>query len=345
MSNTMYTFADVETNDSAPIVISEVNKKLLEIQRAADLGGSPAEIRGEGIVLLKNFNQGTTCSGKPKFSGTIVNQEEAKFNVWNSSSAYEYFEQLPPDAQPRVVQISYTLSRYGFVISSISDTDGYDPDVFIYHKYSVKEIVVEFKDALAASGISENAISVIRAVMHMDYNDNVSRRLVQEYAAYSHHDNCASGLLAHTAKCIRVYNGIKGAYAFLDNEKVNDLMVIGLALHDIGKIYEMHDGVYQANSFLTHRGLGFEHLLAYKQMISDLYDEEFFYMICRVVLQHHGEFGENPRTLCALLVHIVDDVEAQLTSLDELLESDAITTDASGAKIKFNGMYLNVLCG
>ena len=41
MSNTMYTFADVETNDSAPIVISEANKKLLEIQRAADLGGSP----------------------------------------------------------------------------------------------------------------------------------------------------------------------------------------------------------------------------------------------------------------------------------------------------------------
>ncbi len=345
MSNTTFTFADVETNDSAPIVISEVNKKLLEIQRAADLGGSPAEIRGEGIVLLKNFNQGTTCSGKPKFSGTIVNQEEAKFNVWNSSSAYEYFEQLPTDAQPHVVRISYTLSKYGLVISSISDTDEYDPDVFVYHKYSEKEIVAEFKKALDASGISENAMSVIRAVMHMDYKDFVSVRLVKEYAAYSHHDNCASGLLAHTAKCIRVYNGIKGAYAFLDNEKVNDLMVIGLALHDIGKIYEMHDGVYQANSFLTHRGLGFEHLLAYKQMISDLYDEEFFYMICSVVLQHHGEFGENPRTLCALLVHIVDDVEAQLTSLDELLENDAITTDASGAKIKFNGMYLNVLCG
>ena len=33
------------------------------------------------------------------------------------------------------------------------------------------------------------------------------------------------------------------------NSKVNDLMVISLALHDVGKIYEMHDGVYQKYSF------------------------------------------------------------------------------------------------
>lgn len=325
------------------INIANVNNKLLEIQRAADTGGSPPEYRGEGIVLLKNFAQGSTNSGKPKYTGTIANIDEVKFNVWNNSSAYEYFDQLSPDVRPHVVWISYSLSKYGLVISSIKDADGFNPDSFIYHKYSAKEKAAEFVSALNTSGITDSAISVIRAVFHMDYNDAVSQRIVKEYAAYSHHDNCATGLLAHTTKCIHLYNGIKKAYSFLEDSKVNDLMVISLALHDVGKIYEMHDGVYQKYSFLTHRGLGLEHLLQYKKLIVDLYDEEFFYMICSVLLQHHGEYGENPRTVYAMIVHMIDDLEAQLTTIDDLLQDNAITQDSAGTKVKYNGEYLNIL--
>ena len=326
------------------INIANVNNKLLEIQRAADTGGSPPpECRGEGIVLLKNFAQGSTNSGKPKYTGTIANIDEVKFNVWNNSSAYEYFDQLSPDVRPHVVWISYSLSKYGLVISSIKDADEFNPDSFIYHKYSAKEKAAEFVSALNTSGITDSAISVIRAVFHMDYNDAVSQRIVKEYAAYSHHDNCATGLLAHTTKCIHLYNGIKKAYSFLEDSKVNDLMVISLALHDVGKIYEMHDGVYQKYSFLTHRGLCLEHLLQHKKLIVDLYDEEFFYMICSVLLQHHGEYGENPRTVYAMIVHMIDDLEAQLTIIDDVIKDKACTTDAAGTKIKYNGSYLNIL--
>lgn len=324
------------------INLSEANKQLLEIQRAASTGGSPADIQDEGIVLLKNHNQGATNSGKPKFTGTIANIDEAKFNVWNNTKAFEYFLQLSPAAQPRVVWIRYSLSKYGFVINDIREVDGYDPDSFIYHKYSPKEKAGEFISILKESDISENAISVIRAVYHMDHSDRVSNRIVREYASYSHHDNFASGLLAHTVKCIRLYNGIKKNYAFLIDETINDLMVVSLALHDIGKIYEMYDGVYQRYSFLTHRGLGLEHLLPYKQMIKELYDEEFFYMICSVILQHHGEYGENPRTIYAMIVHMIDDLEAQLTSIDDMLQNGEVTCDSAGSKIKYNGTYLNV---
>jgi len=325
------------------INITNVNNKILEIQRAADAGGSPPECRGEGVVLLKNFAQGSTNSGKPKYTGTIANIDEVKFNVWNNSSAYEYFDQLSPDVRPHVVWISYTLSKYGLVVSSIKDADGFNPDSFIYHKYSSKEKAAEFISALNASGITDNAISAIRAVFHMDYNDAVSQRIVKEYAAYSHHDNCTTGLLAHTTKCIQLYNGIKKNYSFFEDSAVNDLMVISLSLHDVGKIYEMHDGVYQKYSFLTHRGLGLELLLQYKELIVDLYDEEFFYMICSVLLQHHGEYGENPRTVYAMLVHIIDDMEAQLTIIDDMIKEEAYTSDAAGTKIKYNSSYLNIL--
>lgn len=323
--------------------LSEVNKQILDIQRAVSTGGSPAEIHGEGIVLLKNYSQGSTNSGKPKYTGTIANIDETKFNVWSNSSAFEYLYKLPITSQSHVVWIGYSLSKYGLVINTMKSIDGFNPDAFEYHKYSAKQKAAEFVSVLKMSGISENAMSVIRAVYHMDYNDIVSKRIVREYAAYSHHDNCATGLLAHTTKCILLYSGIKSSYSFLTDETTNDLMVISLALHDIGKIYEMHDGVYQDYSFITHRGLGIEHLLPYKHMIVELYNEEFFYMICSVILQHHGEYGENPRTVYAMIVHMIDDLEAQLTSIDNLLQNGEITRDSAGAKIKYNGTYLNIL--
>lgn len=325
------------------INLSEVNKQILDIQRAASTGGSPAEIRGEGIVLLKNYNQGSTNSGKPKYTGTIANIEESKFNTWNNSSAFEYLSQLPTDSQPHVVWICYSLSKYGLIINHIEGVDGFDPDSFVYHKYSAKQKATDFISVLKESGITENAMSVIRAVYHMEYNDTVSKRIVREYAAYSHHDNCPSGLLAHTVKCIKIYNGIKATYAFLKDEITNDLMVISITLHDIGKIYEMHDGIYQEYSFITHRGLGLEHLMPYKKMIVGLYSEEFYYMICSVILQHHGEYGEYPRTVYAMIVHMIDDLEAQLTSIDDLLQSGEVTCDSGGAKIKYDGTYFNIL--
>lgn len=201
----------------------------------------------------------------------------------------------------------------------------------------------DFYNTLQNSDISENAFSVINQCLHTSETDAIKQRLCKEYAAYANHDNCSTGLLAHMGKCIKIYNGIKGSYPFLSDQKTNDLMVISFALHDIGKIFEMYDGVYKKNSFITHRGLGFEYLTKYKKLITNLYDEEFFYMLSSVLLQHHGEYGENPKTLYALLVHTVDNMEAQLTSIDEMLGSKEFVRDASGTKIKFNGSYLNIL--
>lgn len=66
-------------------------------------------------------------------------------------------------------------------------------------------------------------------------------------------------------------------------------------------------------------------------------------MICSVLLQHHGEYGENPRTIYAMLVHMIDDMEAHLTSIDDIIADHAYSSDASGTKIKYNGSYLNIL--
>lgn len=325
------------------INVSQLNYDLLEIQRNADSNKYSEEQYGEGIVLLKNYSQGTTSSGRTKFTGTIANIAEMKFNVWNNSVAYTYFEQLPVNVFSHVVWVSYSLSRFGLVITDINRVYGYEPDSFIYHKYNADEKLQELYDTLYLSNITDSAWSVLNEILHLNEYDDVRTRLLTEYAAYSYHDNCESGLIAHLIKCVRIYNGISGAYPFLADEKINDLMVIGLLIHDIGKIYEMYDGVYQKNSYLTHRVLGLKYLCNFEQMIVELYDEDFFDMLCSIISQHHGEHGEYPRTLYAMLVHMIDNLEAQLTTIDTIFENNAITVDAAGAKIKFNNTYLNVL--
>jgi hypothetical protein len=317
--------------------IAAVNQATLDVQR-----GNLAPQYGEGIVLLKNFSKGTTSGGKPKYSGVIANQEEANFQIWSNKAAFATLEEGGFTAGESVVRITYEAGNYGLILNTIELVAGYAPDDFIYHRYNINDKTKEFCQAIKDSGATDKAIDVIKTVLHMGCSDDVSKRVGREFAALSHHDNCETGLLAHMTKCIQLYNGIKVPYTFLKDERINDLMVIALAIHDIGKIYEMYKGTYQKYSFVTHRGLGMEHLLKHKDAIIESYDEEFFYMLYSVIQQHHDEYGEGARTLYAFLVHMIDDMDATLSSFDEMIQSQEYTTDEAGTKLKFNDKYFNL---
>lgn len=320
------------------IDIATVNQQVLDFQK----GVLTATQYGEGIVLLKNFSKGTTGSGNPKFAGVVSNKEEAKFQVWNNKPAYDFLENTELVAGESVVKIKYEISKFGLVINSMELLEGYNPDDFITHRYDISEKGKEFCEAVKASGATQKAIDIIKMILHMGCKDDVVARVCREFAALSHHDNCQTGLLAHMTKCIKLYNGIKAPYEFLKDEKTNDLMVIALAIHDIGKIFEMYNGTYQKYSFVTHRGLGMEHLLDYKSAVIEAYDEEFFYMLYSVIQQHHDEYGEGARTLYAFLVHMIDDMDATFSSIDEMIHNKEYTTDDAGTKMKLNDRYLNI---
>lgn len=317
--------------------IAAVNQAVLDVQR-----GNLDQQSGEGIVLLKNFSKGTTKGGKPKYAGVIANQEEASFQIWSNKAAFATLEGGGFIAGESVVRITYEVGEYGLILNTIELVEGYDPAAFIYHRYNLKDKNKEFCQAIKDSGATEKAINVIKTVLHMGCGDDVSKRVGREFASLTHHDNCETGLLAHMTKCIQLYTGIKALYKFLKDERINDLMVIALAIHDIGKIYEMHNGTYQKYSFVTHRGLGMEHLLKHKDAIIESYDEEFFYMLYSVIQQHHDEYGEGARTLYAFLVHMIDDLDATFSSLDEMIHNQEYTTDEAGTKLKFNDKYFNL---
>jgi 3'-5' exoribonuclease len=116
------------------------------------------------------------------------------------------------------------------------------------------------------------------------------------------------------------------------SEMYKDLLVLGVALHDVGKVIEMKDGVYQPNSFVSHRTFGAEFLMENKHAIVLNSSLNFYYQLLAVMQGHHGEFEEPAKTVVTQIVHLIDMLESGVTGLMDRIAADNLSEDASGEK-------------
>lgn len=179
-------------------------------------------------------------------------------------------------------------------------------------------------------------------------NTELVERFKSEFAAKSHHDNCLSGLLAHSYKVVQLMGVLVDMYprlSVVDGQTISaeqkDLYILGAALHDIGKTQEMEYGVYQPNSAVSHRFFGAEYLVENKEFIVGLYDDKWYYDLCSVMLQHHGEFGDPCATLSAMLVHWVDMLESRAQLVVQMMDANVAETKA-GQSIKVDGSFITL---
>lgn len=133
-------------------------------------------------------------------------------------------------------------------------------------------------------------------------------------AAKSMHHARIGGLLEHSVQCMRLARAVAGLYP------VNrDLLLFGAIFHDVGKVRELSwekggFGYTTGGRMQGHVVLG-ERLVA--SYISELagFPEELALQISHVILSHQGEpeYGspERPKTLEAILVHFIDNMDAR----------------------------------
>jgi 3'-5' exoribonuclease len=114
--------------------------------------------------------------------------------------------------------------------------------------------------------------------------------------------------------------------------------MLGTLLHDIGKVDEMHFGIYQPLSAVTHRVLGLDYIFAMKDDIIAIYNEKWYRDLQSIIVEHHGEFGDPCRTVPAYLVHKLDCLDSILTGIQQAVEDPSI--DTAGSKIYVDGAYL-----
>jgi 3'-5' exoribonuclease len=133
-------------------------------------------------------------------------------------------------------------------------------------------------------------------------------------AAKGMHHARIGGLLEHSVCCLRIARALAEVYP-VDR----DLLLFGAIFHDVGKVRELSWGgggfAYTTEGrLLGHVVLGEQLVASYVAALPN-FPEELRLRISHVLLSHQGEteYGspERPKTLEALLVHLIDNLDAR----------------------------------
>ena len=290
----------------------------------------------KGFVLIKSYSKQPTKNGGSFLGGTLEACGSMQFKIWSNGDCFNDMDKY--DYQNNICFVSGKVNVFGGAYSLIIETcraveegtEGLYKKDFYEEKYSAEAYWLNLSKTVC-SNISESGQKVFDAI----FTDELKERFCEEFAAIGHHDNCRSGLLAHTAKVSKICTVIK-VYPEIMTRVGKDLLFIAAAVHDIGKVREYDNGVIsEEGKRISHNISGILMLEENKEEIIKLKDEQFYTDLVSVVATHHGEYGERPRTVIAYVIHLIDCLESNLASINQQLE-----VCEGGIQIVVEGMRL-----
>lgn len=285
------------------------------------------KVEGEriaGVVYVKTCEIKVSKNGKKYAQGMCVDKEETiPYKVW--SDALDTF--TTTYANSPIMYIEGKINVYNDTVSLIFETtisnSEYSNDDFIIG-YDVQETKQAFYEVLNKL-LTPAKLEIFNTVIK-----DKEERFFLEYAGKIMHDACPTGVARHTLKMLKIWE------VLIENDprlkEYQELITLGIAFHDLGKIKEMYDGCYQPNSFVTHRVFGAEFLYEYKNVIILNSSEDFFYHLLAVMHQHHGDYDEPTKTVPAEIVHLIDMLESQTTGMLDSIAADNLNIEVSGDK-------------
>jgi 3'-5' exoribonuclease len=167
-------------------------------------------------------------------------------------------------------------------------------------------------------------------------DDDFMARFTSAPAGVKNHHAYRGGLLQHVVSLIELVSLAASHYPELDP----DMLVMGAFLHDIGKIdeltYDRELGYSDQGQLLGHIVLGVgileEKIRATEKLTGEPYPQNLRMRLQHMILSHHGEyeFGSPklPMTLEAIALHYLDNLDAKMHSLGQLIRDDVNTDSA-----------------
>lgn len=158
-------------------------------------------------------------------------------------------------------------------------------------------------------------------------------RFTRAPAGVRNHHAYHGGLLEHVVGLMELSSVVAPLYPKIDA----DLLLMGVFLHDIGKIdeltYDRELGYSDEGQLIGHLVIGVGMLERKIQESQSLCDEPFpkslELLLKHLILSHHGEyeFGSPklPMTLEAVALHFLDNLDAKLQMMGELMQGDVNT--------------------
>lgn len=152
-------------------------------------------------------------------------------------------------------------------------------------------------------------------------------------AGVKHHHAYKGGLLEHVVSLMELCRVVAPRY----DELNGDLLLMGALLHDAGKIeelvYQRELGYSDEGQLIGHVVMGVvileQKLREYQELVGEAFPTELALRLKHMIVSHHGhyEFGSPklPMTLEAVALHHLDDLDAKMFSLAQIMRDDANT--------------------
>jgi len=144
-------------------------------------------------------------------------------------------------------------------------------------------------------------------------------------AAKAMHHSYMGGLLEHTLSVTEICDFMSRRYKHINR----DILIAGALLHDFGKIYELspmpQNEYTNDGQLLGHIVMGVE-MVAIEVAKIEGFPHELATLIKHMIVSHHGEYDfgspKLPSMAEAILLHYADNMDAKLTTIAEILDSD-----------------------
>ena len=303
------------------------------------------------FFLLRQVESRTDKTGKPYLSlvlgdktGTIVgrvwNEILAKMPrpfcgreiMWGSRARWtSYKEELQLNGQ-------LSRNRREHLGPGAGTCSDFDPELLLQTtSYDRQELWRELRQ------LAEDHIQPPVGELVLRLLDRYQDLLLVCPAARLYHHPYLGGLLEHTWFVARHTLASLSVYPDLNPA----LALAGAILHDLGKVKEITSPTAPeltvAGQLLGHIALGWE-MVREEARAMEFPDPDLLIQLEHIILAHHGalEFGSPmvPKTREALLVNVLDDLDAKLKMMSQHLESDTGSNDfTSYHRVLQRGFY------
>lgn len=274
----------------------------------------------QGTLLFTNITFSKTSRGGDMARVTFITEDDVTSSAitWVDSLVNELKLLKVPSQVEAVVSVDSYKGEPSCMLQGI--TSVYD-DIDVMKWYKKLDSQANGNQLLGTlkGVLSEDAFKLVLSMIN-DNSKEIAVAMAAQYGGY--HDGVIGGLLNHLRKLVRYGKIAMAEYETTFTQKERDLFFLGLFLHDMGKIYELKDGAYWEESIVAHTTSGIWFLDQYKDRIVSLYGRLFYLELVAIISQHHGEFGERPKTVYSYLVHVVDLLDSRVSGLQKKLDED-----------------------
>ena len=275
------------------------------------------KVRTTFLVAEKNL--AVSQKGKPYLSIRLRDRSgDVEGRVWEDALAINerFAKGELIEVHARAVSFRDELQLSIFDCIPAEDRDLNPADYAPASRFDIEEMFSELEKIMETI-----ATRPLRDLLKEFFSDrDIARGFKYAPAAKGFHHAYVGGLLEHTLSVVRLLDLMSDHYEGVDR----DLLIAGGVLHDIGKIAELSSSPVidytDEGRLVGHIVLGVEMTDRFMRNIEG-FPKQLALELRHILLSHHGvlEFGspKRPKTLEALMINFVDDLDAKMNAFQQ----------------------------